>query len=437
MRVVLFNPPDRHLLPSFKFDETVVPPFHIDLGIASIAAYVEHHSDITCIPYSSGDYSIAALKEFLRTNRPSVIGLSCVSYNRFACLELARLMKALDPSVTVILGGAHATCLDRQILRTCPDVDYIVRGEGEITFLDLLDALRQGKDLRKIRGISFLHSGKVMRTAPRARVASLDEFPLIDYSKYQLQPLGRSWEKEDILSGLPVEITRGCPFVCLFCSAVGFWGRKTVKRSVERAIEQIRLIPEAYRKHIIFPDLTFTLDKAYTRAFCSAVIASGMDLHWGCQTRVHLIDKPLLKIMKKAGCKMILFGVESLSGTVLRSIHKEYDPEVAIANANLTAEMGIRVHFNLIVGFPQETKETLMESLIGCRKLHPGITLAVHPLEIVPGAPLYDVALGEGFDEAYWLEDHAEALPYYTGSIPAQEQWKWVKKFERVTARNG
>ena len=157
-KVLLFFPPDRQLTREGRHPSAP----RLSLGLASIAMYARHHAGIAAYVYCSADHSPEEIANIIRLEKPAVIGVSCWSYNRFACLALARIAKSIDPNIVVVFGGVHATFLDRQILSHYPEVDYIVRGEGEVTFLKLLEALAGDLDIATIDGLTFRRDGTLV-----------------------------------------------------------------------------------------------------------------------------------------------------------------------------------------------------------------------------------------------------------------------------------
>lgn len=427
-RVLLCYPPYRDLS-DVEGAALTAPAPRLSLGLASVASYVEQRAGIPCDVYCSADYSPAALTVVMRAKKPSVLGISCATFNRFACLKLAVLAKALDPSVVVVFGGIHATFLDEQILSAYSCVDYVVRGEGEHIFCDLLEALGSGRDLASVAGLTFRQGACVVRNAPRARLDSLDDLPLIDYKRFLIEPSRNLATMDKLNDTLPVETTRGCPFACTYCSGVGFMGRHLAYRSVANIIAQIKLIPEHLRDGIFFHDMNFTVDRARARAICEALIKEKVGIPWICGTRIDLVDREMLLLMKESGCEAIFYGVDSLCRKVLASIGRPYSPEVAIRNANLTVSLGIKAHVNLIVGFPGETKKDVAETFINGGKFSPEVPVVINGLKIMPGALLYQQALKEGFDVRYWLEDHADMLPFYPGAMSPQDMGRWIRLF--------
>jgi anaerobic magnesium-protoporphyrin IX monomethyl ester cyclase len=420
--VMLFAPPVRRL------SRRVATYNPVHLGVGSIAAYLEHARGISCDVYSNKDYSVPAIAEYIRRKRPAIIGFSCLSFNRFACIQIAQLAKRIDTEIITIFGGVHASCLDRQMLDHYEAIDYIVRGEGEITFHELVSSLLDHKDVSGISGLSFRRAGEVFRTPSRPRIQDLDLLPPIDFSRYLIDwyPLARCAEQ-----AVPVETARGCPFECLFCCTVGQWGRKVVKKSVDRVIEQARMVPKRYRHLIYFHDMNLTLDQEYLAALCDRLLSEELNIRWICSTRIDLVNAKILALLKRAGCYYIYYGVESLSDKMLRSARKGYDHRTAIEHVNMSRAVGLGMTINLIVGFPHETERTMRETLLNAKKMAPGVDIAIHPLQIMPGAPLYEQAVREGFDENFWLRDREGRIPIYTGSMSEIEIGKWIKVFQR------
>ncbi len=404
-------------------------PLRLSLGLASIASCLQERLKARCRIYCGTDYSPGTLARYIRRERPSVIGISCQSFNRFACVELARLVKEVDPAVTVIMGGIHATFLDGQILSSYPCVDYVVRGEGEDSFEALLRALDAGRDLSSVAGITFRSGGKPHRSASRPSLTGLDELPLIDLKAFPVKPLKDPDAAILMHDGIPVETHRGCPFACRFCSTVGLWQRKVSEKNIDQVIAQLYLIPEGCRDFVYFHDMNFTLNREYALRLCSAIIRERFCFSWVCTTRVDLVDEELLLGMKKAGCRGIFFGLDSLSRRILRSSGKNYAPGLAIRNLALVASTGIRPCVHLMIGFPGETEVTLKESFQNLKRLPASCVVDVSPLYIMPGSPLYQQALEEGFDESYWLSDHEEAIPSYMAAIKGRSMEHWLRAF--------
>lgn len=427
--LLFFNPPYRWLgkEPMAPDEMRFIPT--VPLGPASVFEYFKVHSGLPCNFYYKPDHSIHVIKNLIRLRRPPLIAISCNSYNRFACLMIARIAKEVDPSIHVVLGGVHPTFLDKQILLNYPFVDFVIRNEGEAAFLALVEALRTNGNVSNIAGLSFRDGERFVRNRFESRRVNLDGAPLIDYEYFEAQGIKNDTSRGYGARSYPVETSRGCPYSCNFCATVGMFGRRLTYRSVNKVMEQITRVPQRKERMILFHDMNFTLNKEYVRELCQALIKKDINIPWGCSMRIDLVDADLFQLMKKAGCVTTFFGIESLSETILKEISKGYTPEDAIEGVRIVAATGILPRLSFIIGFPGETDETLKESMINCMKLPPGIQAHVAPLMILPGTEIYAKALREGFDETYWLKEHKDAIPYYEGTLPMYVLDKWTRVF--------
>jgi radical SAM superfamily enzyme YgiQ (UPF0313 family) len=431
--VVFFAPPyvrlGRSQTPS---GEGIVPI--LPLGMASLFSYFSSKSDLSCSYYHALDHSVSAIRRYIQAAAPGIVGISCLSFNRTAALAVAQIAKRAAPSCRVILGGIHATFLDEQILRHYPCVDYIVRGEGEVSFYELVEALRRGAGPGSVAGVSFRKGKEVQRTASRPRLSCLDELPLIDYSLVLDSSIRKVYARHGASRiSLPVETSRGCPYRCVFCSTVGMWGQRVAFRSVPRVLEQIQLLPDGCQKMYLH-DTNLTFDRKYLRGLLAGMKEKKIRIPWVAMARVDQVDEPLLREMKEAGCQDIGFGVESFSGRILRGIGKTYDPELAVHHVNLTMKAGMHATVFLVLGLPGETRETLEETRRHVSRLAAQVTLSPVVCKILPGAPLYDRAIKEGFDESYWLREHGseDSLPVYEGALSGPVLYKWRNLFQRL-----
>jgi radical SAM superfamily enzyme YgiQ (UPF0313 family) len=426
--VLFFSPPYAFLGGEELLDPQNRPPL-VSLGAASVFSYVSAKAKVPCHFYYSTDYSEGAIKRVLRQYQPRIVAISGFSFNRFACLAIARIAKRTDPSVVVVWGGVHATFLDEQLLTHYPYVDLIVRGEGEATSLELVDAIYQGKEADGIAGVSLRFKGKVIRTPSRPRVKNLDEFPLIDYSKVMLKGDFLKASSQPFRTALPVEFSRGCPFTCSFCSTVGFWERQMTYRSVERVIEQIKLMPSFPGQGIFFSDTNMTVNPDHFESLCRALIKHKVNIPWFCETRIDLVDVKALRLMKMAGCELVFFGVESFSKKILLGAGKKFEPYDAVEKINLAVSLGFKVRVSLIIGLPGETHETLAETMRHCQGINSRANIFTNIAMLYPGSRLYQMALKQGFDESYWLKHHKDLCPFYEGALPVHVLRKWEKAF--------
>jgi len=205
-------------------------------------------------------------------------------------------------------------------------------------------------------------------------------------------------------------------------------GHVVARRSVAGVMEQVARIEALGHEGFYFHDMNFTLDREYTQALCAALVRHKMKTPWVCSTRINLVDKDLLMCLKKAGCRGVFYGVDSLAEKVLHAAGRHYSPGGAIENVNLTLSVGMFAQVNIIVGFPGETQRDRVEVLRNITKIHADTDVVVHGLMILPGSQIYQLSLREGFDESYWLSDHDEVLPLYPGTLSREAMQAWVQR---------
>lgn len=279
-------------------------------------------------------------------------GTICSTYP--LTIRIAREVKHAHPEAAIVLGGPQASVVDVQTLRAFGFLDVIVRGEAEETFPQLLSALAGDGRLDLISGITFRRRGEIVRNRDAPVILDLDELPMPAFHLYP--------ELKDCRS-VPLEIGRGCPFACTFCSTNDFFRRRFRLKSPGRVIAQMRSIRQVYgiEKFDLVHDM-LTADRKRVVAFCEAVLAGGERFEWGCSARTDCVDAELIALMSRAGCRRIFFGVETGSGRLQRLIGKDLDLPEATRMIRCTDSHHIATAVSLITGFPEETVGDLRET---------------------------------------------------------------------------
>ena len=397
-RVLLINPPE-----SGRGDYSTPP-----LGLLYLAAVLKKNS----IAVDLVDGYIAGwdgIEKKIRQYRPTVVGITCHTYSRVKALKVAEAVKKADAKTLVVLGGAHATLMPRQLLEHYPFVDIVARGEGEITFLEIC----QGKELKDIQGIAY-REGKVVRLNPeRPLIVNLDELPfpaweLLDIRKYPAEGSGAcngiDLEKEPCF---PVVFSRGCIGRCIFCADKLLWKRWR-RRSAKNMVDEIGMLNKKYgAKRFNFNDDLFTADRRAAKEVAEEITRSGLKIAFEIVSRADCIDPDLLAALKKAGCFKICFGIESASPEILKKMHKEVDVVMSEKAIAMTKTMGIRTSALLIVGNLGETRQTINETIDFLNRTRPDDVGLANGLRVLPGTELYEHAKKIGFiDDDFWLTDY-------------------------------
>ena len=415
LKVLLVSPPYPHLCGEESFGFAGREDwFPLGLFVIANAISLEKLADVKI--YYQADHTPKAMEALIRDFAPDVVGIGCFTRTRFACFELADIVKKVGKDIKVILGGSHATFLDQQILQNYSSVDMCIRGYAEGAFLDVLKAIINKDDIGSIAGLTWRDEhNKIRKNCNR----SLD-----DDLVRELTPnvpdlfIGNlpDWKSPDMISyALPIETTRGCVYTCTFCSRMGPDNRTVIERGPEQSLRYVDGLFKIFgKREIYFCDTNFTLKKKRAYEFCEAIRNHPLKFEWTCSTRIDLVNKEMLTALKEAGCRKVYYGVDSFCRKILPSIGRHFNPEVAVRNLNLTVECGLETEGNIIIGFPGENSETIIESYHNRRQVDSRVYLTIRPLKIMPGGALYYQAIKEGFNEDYWLEDHGDDFPTYT-----------------------
>ncbi|MDP7116381.1 MAG: radical SAM protein, partial [Candidatus Woesearchaeota archaeon] len=307
-----------------------------------------------------------------------------------------------NSDVPVIMGGPHPTAIPFEVIKDS-NVDYVVVGEGEYTFLELVDNLMDKHKIKDILGLVYRdEKGVVVFNGSRPLLQNIDELP---YPALHLFPMEK-YKNSEIRSArqpaLSIMTSRGCAFGCTFCNKKIF-GKRFRAHSAKRVVDEIEwLMKEFGAKQIAIWDETFTLDRQRVVDICDMIIERGLDIPWDCATRVNCVDYELMKKMKQAGCESISYGIESGSERVIKSINKGFTKQQVVDAINDTRRVGIETRAYFMLGLVGETMDDMKQTIRFAKMIKPdyaSFTLLVPH----PGTEEYEKALKEGeFDDHFW-----------------------------------
>jgi anaerobic magnesium-protoporphyrin IX monomethyl ester cyclase len=376
VKILLINPPAGSI---YHFLKLKTPP----LGIAYIAAVMReagHQVRIADLNVERSDYRALPYPDF------DLVGISVDTMRYPVSLKIAEAAKSHGRKV--VAGGQHVTFFDTEALSTGL-FDFIVRGEGEETMLDLVRHMEEGDSFEQVKGISFTSAGEVVRTPNRPLIRDLDSLPL---PARDLLPARRY---TTTLRGRPlaaVLTSRGCPFNCDFCACSQFFGRSWRTRSVENVTDELRFLQkkQGYRAIAFFDD-NFTLDPGRIVEFCEQVLRRQWDLYWWAFSRVDSVVKneDVVKLMAQAGLKQVFVGFESGSQEVLDGFGKNLDVDKAFRAVEILRKYKISVWASFIIGALNETKKMIKQTIKFANKLNPDFT-QFGILTPYPGTALYE-----------------------------------------------
>jgi anaerobic magnesium-protoporphyrin IX monomethyl ester cyclase len=377
-QVILVNPP-----------YPVSPHQHMpfpQLGLGYLAAVLEQNNyDVDVIDCQALNIHYDEFKSAISKRQPDLVGMTAITLTYKSALHLAKLTKEIHPNCITVLGGPHATFWAEEALQECPDLDVVVRREGEYTLLELVQRLDAGKSFHDVIGTTSRNDGKIVTNPDRPYIENLDELP---YPARHLWPLEKLRKVEDVFY---LTTSRGCTSWCDFCEAVRMFGRRFRMRSPKNVVDEIEYLYKTYGgTQFTFCDDAFTVDKSRTEELCDEIMKRNLKIVWNCGTRVDMVTKKLLIKMKKAGCASVWFGVESGTQEVLDEMHKGISTSQTIQTVNWVRELGLTPVPNVLLGFPGETKETAWKTIKFAQKISPDNLSFFNVATPLPGTPLYD-----------------------------------------------
>jgi len=349
------------------------------LGMTSIAALLrENDIPVTILDPIPEGYSFEEALRFAREFDVIIITLAASNAQ-----GSYRFFSHLADKVRIFMG-THATALSQHILEKgyC---DIIVRGEPEYTTLETIQNL---SNLKGVLGVSYREEGRVVNNADRPLIENLDDLPfpardLVDNSKYRIV----SFPGEPVAMVLT---SRGCPFDCTFCATHLFYKRKRNVRSVENVVAEIEDIVRNYGiNHIFLIDDTFTIGEKRVISLCQLIQERELAIEWICLGRVDTVTEPMLNAMQKAGCKEIIYGIESASPAVLATTRKNITLEQMHNAVKMTKDLGIRVSLFFMFGNPGDTLESIRTTSRLARKLNPNFA-SFNIATPDPGTPIFE-----------------------------------------------
>ena len=375
-------------------DDIQSPP----IGLFNVGAVLkENNYDVEILNWYNIQETPDKIKETLITKKPDLIGFSILHANRFGGIEIARTAKEFNPHIKIVFGGIGATFLWEHLLKHFPDLDYIVLGEGEYTLLNLIKALESEnlEGLHSIKGLAFRQDNQVIRTADPEPISDLSLLP--HPAKYFVY--------NTLISA------RGCVWNCHFCGSPRFWGRKIRFRSPEHFVKEIELLYQKGIRFFYFADDTFTMKKDRVLEICRLIIKKGLAITWNAIARVSDIDEELLTSMRKAGCVQISFSVESGSEKIRAILNKKISNADIKSAFSLTRKYGILARAYFIYGSPQESWETIQETIDLMNEIKPQSAI-FYILDLYPGTELYErFQKTTQTNDDIWLK-HIEGIMY-------------------------
>lgn len=334
-------------------------------------------------------------------DKPTFVGISAFTCNQtdFSARLSKELKKICD--IPVVWGGVHATMVPESTLSE-DYIDAIVIGEGEETAVEFADALENGKDLNKVRGIGFKQNGELILTEPRPLIENLDDctldWDMVDVNRY-LVPM---WGQKKVINFIS---SRGCPHRCGFCYSLKFSGGRWRAHSREFVISEIQMLKDKYG----IDGIRFYDDNFFANKKRAIDILEAIDLPWEGQLRIGYITDELARKLRDTKCQGILFGLESGNDRILKLMQKDQTVDDIVRGITILAKYPeVRVSNCVILGNPTETMQEIRNTINLCLemwKIHPRMSFSLGTYMPYPGVPLYDMVVEAGFVPPKRTED--------------------------------
>jgi len=417
------------------------------------------------------------IARLINNSKPDLVGFNtqCASYP--SCINIARHVKSIRKDTKIVFGGPFSSLCAVETLKRFTEIDFIVLGEAEITLLELVRTLDEQRDIQTVNGIVFKEAGQIIRTKARALIQNLDELP---FPAYQLLDLGgnssnplaeyqninsvvvdRAFPKKTL-----IDDGRGCEHRCSYCTEPLIWGHKPRRRTSSNIVKEIIELKSKFGAEFVeFTHDHFSSRKSGVKEFCQTLLDQKIDIKWGCRARLDMVDTKLLEKMKAAGCSEIIYGVESFSTEMLKSMKKDMrNIELMLSTIQQTVALEIHAHLSFMVGFPWEQPgqvDDTLDKMLEIVKNSGGWAVPyIQLLSVQPGTELWEryhdrlelnripgFCQGTDFDDRKFLSEDIQLIksdlqifaPFYnikTENVPLDTLYVISTCFKPLAMRN-
>lgn len=381
----------------------------VPVGLTSIAAVLERQGyAVSIVDADAENLTLEQTIERIVKENPSYVGSTCMTATMDITNKFYARLKEKLPHVKIIVGGPHVSALPKRTLEDSNEIDIVVKGEGEETIIELLDAMEQGRDISAVKGLAFREGNKIIETGDRELIQDLGKLPMPAYHLVKYEHY-RAYMWSHWVSGYrkPVGAIfthRGCFGKCNFCASQVMWGRKIRCFPIQRIKDELDLLVNTYKiKVLYFQDDTFTANNKLVNEVCDYIIEKGYhkQLEINACSRADTAHLPTLKKMRQAGVRWLFIGVESGNQRILDAIHKDITIQQikdAFEKANAA---GLFVSGTYMIGNLGDTRETVMDTInLACemKQDYAAFSIAVP----VPGSDIYDHCIDKGATFPTW-----------------------------------
>lgn len=406
MKVLLVNPPGNYTIKSnvpefLQRETTCLPP----LGLLYIASYLKKNTHHSVSIYDATIYNADYAKIAEIAKDYEVIGITAVTFTLIDVIKTVEAIREENSTVPIVLGGPHVAIFPQETINI-PEVTFVLKGEGEESFALLVNLLADnGKEYNSVPGLYWREGNQIKRNPTPDFIEDLDTLPmpnrrLLDYRAYHSILSKKKSAAHYVTTAFS---SRGCPYKCIFCDRPNL-GKKFRSHSPHYVVGEIEQALELGIREIIFYDDTFTIERERVSEICELILQKDIDIQWDIRARVNDVNRDMLKLMKRAGCMRIHFGVEAGSPEMLKVLKKGITRERALQAFHAAHDAGIETLGYFMFGCPNETRAQMQKTFDFALELDPDYAhFAI--LTPFPGTPVYIEAMEKGlYPDDYWRE---------------------------------
>ena len=361
---------------------------YLPLGLAYIASVLEQSHDVRVIDNNVEDYTAEMIKKKIRQISPEIIGITSDSLSFNNAEKIAALAKVTSNEIKVVIGGAHSNVWPRKSLQdNCFDI--CIYGEGEVTAPELWGKLEKGDSIKDVRGIAYKKDGKIIVNKRRKLIKNLDELPFPARHLFPVKKYSRMFLNLRAIPTDTISSSRGCPYSCNYCSNNIVYGKTYRFRLPKNIVDEIEHLIDNYgTRSVYFRDEGFTISKDRVIGICNELRKRRIEIEWACESRVDSVDKEMLVLMGKSGCRTIWFGVESGSQKTLEFLNKQITIDKIRKTFEICKKVGLSTGASFMIGVPGETIDDMHKTINFAHSLKPDF-FWFNIFWGIPSSPIY------------------------------------------------
>jgi anaerobic magnesium-protoporphyrin IX monomethyl ester cyclase len=395
------------------------------LSIMYLAAVLEEMGvEVSVLDQPAMGLTVEETARWAEKENPDVLGFSTLTSSGKTAALISTKVKEKNPHVTTVFGNHHATFNAERILRKYASVDIVARGEGERTIAELANCLKNGGDLREVRGIHFRNNGKIVAAPDQPLITDLDSLPFPDRKlvnvEYHCVIAGANIAPKKFTS---IVTSRGCVYNCRFCSCTEIAQNRWRPRSAENTVEELQFLASEGYKQIIFVDDAFTMNPKRVIEICRGIRREKLDLEWICEGRVDICAYGMLHEMVRAGCRVLYLGIENANQRILNYYNKRITPKQSETAVKTAKKAGVDVVAgSFIIGAPDETREEMWNTV----KFAQRVPIDIPQFNILgahPGNDIWNEFVAKGFiDPEKWWEKGVAVCDVYPDAKVSRDE---------------